>query len=213
MEPRTTRPITVVLIEDDKTIREGYSYLINSETGFFVAGAYPRVEDALPHLPDHRPDVILLDIELPGINGLEAIPLIKAQVPRAHILVLTVYEDEEHIFKALTNGAVGYLTKSSSAQKIIASIGEVVAGGAPMSMGVARLVIRSFHRNTAASPLTRRETEIQEMIAGGKSRSKIAQDLFIDVETVKSHIKNIYTKLDVHSREDAIRAARDQRFI
>lgn len=214
-EPTTLmqRPTTVLLIEDDRTIREGYTYLINNEAGYYVQGAYASAEEALEALAHRQPDVILLDIELPGMSGLEALPIIRQTAPQTQVLLLTVYEDEENIFRALTLGAAGYLAKSTSAHKIIASIAEVVAGGAPMSMGVARMVIRSFHKNTAASPLTRRETEILELIAEGMSRTKIARELFIDVETVKSHIKNIYAKLDVHSREEAIRAAKDQRYI
>lgn len=206
-------PILVAIIEDDHTIREGYTYLINNEGNYYVTGAYPNAEEALADITNHPPQVILLDIELPGMSGLEALPELRRLAPQAHILLLTVYDDEEHVFEALTLGAAGYLTKSTSAHKVIAAIDEVLSGGAPMSMGVARLVIKSFHKNTAASPLTRRETEILEMVAAGKSRSKIAAELFVDVETVKSHIKNIYAKLDVHSREDAIRLARDQRLI
>ncbi|MEK7255473.1 MAG: response regulator transcription factor, partial [Bacteroidota bacterium] len=206
-------PISVVLIEDDKTIREGFAYLISNEPGYYVRATYASAEDALPHLAADLPDVILLDIQLPGMSGLEALPKIKALVKAAHVLLLTVYDDEENVFRALSLGASGYLTKSSSARKIIAAIEEVMEGGAPLSANVAKLVIRSFHKNTAASPLTKRETEILERISEGKSRTKIAQELFIDVETVKTHIKNIYDKLDVHSREDAIRTAKDKRFI
>lgn len=207
------KPIHVAIIEDDQTIRDGYRYLINNEPGYFVSGAYAQVEDALPELANRVPQVILLDIELPGMNGIEAIPHLRKAAPGASILMLTVYEDADNIFEALSQGAVGYLTKSSPARRIIDGIREVVAGGAPMSIGVARLVIKSFHLNRHLSPLTERETEILEMIAAGKSRSKIATELFIEPETVKSHIKNIYAKLDVHSRDEAIRTARDQKFI
>jgi len=133
-------------------------------------------------------------------------------LPKTHILMLTVYDNEELVFKALSNGASGYLTKNSNTEKIIDAIQEVMDGGAPMSMNIAKIVIRSFHKNTN-SPLTKRETEILEQIAEGKSRSKIAKDLFVDLETVKSHIKNIYSKLNVHSREDAIKQAKDNKYI
>ena len=207
------KPIHVAIIEDDQTIRDGYTYLINNEPGYYVCGAYAQVEDALPELAKRSPQVILLDIELPGMNGIEAIPHIRKAAPGASILMLTVYEDADNIFRALSQGAVGYLTKSSPARRIMDGISEVVAGGAPMSIGVARLVIQSFHRNRHLSPLTDRETEILELVASGKSRSKIADELFIEVETVKSHIKNIYAKLDVHSRDEAIQAARDRKYI
>lgn len=204
--------IQVLIIEDDKTIREGFTYLINASSKFNVVSAYSNVEDALPKLTINAPNVILLDIELPGISGIEAIPKIKTLLPRTHILMLTVYDDEELVFKALTNGASGYLTKNSNTEKIIDAIQEVMDGGAPMSMNIAKIVIKSFHKNRN-SPLTKRETEILEQISEGKSRSKIAKDLFVDLETVKSHIKNIYTKLNVHSREDAIRQAKDNKYI
>ncbi|MGZ3899144.1 MAG: response regulator transcription factor [Bacteroidia bacterium] len=204
--------IQVSIIEDDKTIREGFTYLINANPKFNVVSAYSNVEDALTKLQANAPNVILLDIELPGISGINAIPKIKALLPKTHILMLTVYDNEELVFKALSNGASGYLTKNSNTEKIIDAIQEVMDGGAPMSMNIAKIVIRSFHKNTN-SPLTKRETEILEQIAEGKSRSKIAKDLFVDLETVKSHIKNIYSKLNVHSREDAIKQAKDNKYI
>jgi DNA-binding NarL/FixJ family response regulator len=208
----TENKIQVVIIEDDKTIREGFSYLINATSKFSVVNSYSNVEDALLKLQSNNPQVILLDIELPGINGIEAIPKIKNLLPKTHILMLTVYDNEELVFKALTNGASGYLTKNSNTEKIVDAIQEVMDGGAPMSMNIAKIVIKSFHKNRN-SPLTKRETEILEQIAEGKSRSKIAKDLFVDLETVKSHIKNIYSKLNVHSREDAIKQAKDNKYI
>lgn len=208
----TKEPIHVVIIEDDETIRNGFLYLINATENYKVINAYASVEEALPKLPADKPQVILLDIELPGIKGIDAIPKIKNILPKTHILMLTVYDNEENVFNALTKGAAGYLTKNDSTEKIIDAIGEVVEGGAPMSMNIAKIVIRSFHKNQN-SPLTRRETEILEQVANGKSRSKIAREMFIDLETVKSHIKHIYLKLNVHSREDAIKEARDNKYI
>ena len=156
--------------------------------------------------------MLLLDVELPGISGIDALPKIKKLIPEAYILILTVYEQDILIFRALGNGASGYLTKNTPPEKIISAIQEVMEGGGPMSAHIARMVISSFQRNEA-SPLTRRETEILEQIATGKSRKRIAQELFIDLETVKSHIKNIYHKLNVHSKADAIKAAKDNKFI
>jgi DNA-binding NarL/FixJ family response regulator len=204
--------ISVVIIEDDETIREGFTYLINAAPNYSVVNSYPSVEDALPELAKEKPDVILLDIELPGIKGIDAIPKIKNLLPKTFILMLTVYENEDMVFTALSNGASGYLTKNSSSEKILDAIQEVVDGGAPMSMNIAKIVIKSFHKNQN-SPLTKRETEILEQVANGKSRSKIAKEMFIDLETVKSHIKNIYVKLNVHSREDAIKEAKNNKYI
>jgi len=205
-------PIQVVIIEDDETIRNGFSYLINESENYKVVSAYANVEDALPKLAADKPQVILLDIELPGIKGIDAIPKIKSILPKTHILMLTVYDNEDNVFNALSKGASGYLIKSDSTEKIMDAIQEVVDGGAPMSMNIAKIVIRSFHKNHN-SPLTKRETEILEQIANGKSRSKIAKQMFIDLETVKSHIKHIYVKLNVHSREDAIKEARNNKYI
>jgi DNA-binding NarL/FixJ family response regulator len=204
--------ICVCIIEDDQTIRDGYAYLINNTDGYKVVSTYPSYEDAAKKITADDPDVILLDVELPGITGIDAIPKLKKLIPDVHILILTVYEQDLLIFRALGNGAAGYLTKNTPHEKIIASIHEVMEGGGPMSAHIARMVIKSFQRNDA-TPLTRRETEILEQISTGKSRKRIADELFIDLETVKSHIKNIYHKLDVHSKADAIKAARDNKFI
>jgi len=204
--------IRVCIIEDDETIREGYSFLIGNTAGYKVVSSYPSFEEAAKKIATDDPDVILLDVELPGISGIDAIPKLKKLLPETYILILTVYEQDILIFRALGNGASGYLTKNTPPEKIISAIHEVMEGGGPMSAHIARMVIDSFKRNEF-SPLTRRETEILEQIATGKSRKRIAQELFIDLETVKSHIKNIYQKLNVHSKADAIKAARDNKFI
>ena len=206
------KDIRIVVIEDDQIIREGYSILISQTEGYTVINAYDSFDNAAKTICDDSPDVILLDIELPGTNGIEAIPRLKRMLPHAYILILTVYESEKNIFEALANGASGYLTKNTPAARIVDSIREVKDGGGPMSVNIARMVIKSFQRNQE-SPLSKRETQILEQIADGKSRSQIARDLFIDLETVRSHIKNIYLKLDVNSRADAIKAAKDNRLI
>lgn len=206
------KDIKIVVIEDDQIIREGYSILIGQTDGYTVVNSYDSFDNAAKSITDDGPDVILLDIELPGTNGIEAIPRLKRILPHAYILILTVYESEKNIFEALANGASGYLTKNTPAARIVDSIREVKDGGGPMSVNIARMVIKSFQRNQE-SPLSKRETQILEQIADGKSRSQIARDLFIDLETVRSHIKNIYLKLDVNSRADAIKAAKDNRLI
>lgn len=204
--------IRVAIIEDDETIREGYAFLIGSTAGYKVVGTYSSYEDAMRKIANDDPDVILLDVELPGISGVDALPKLKKILPETHILILTVYEQEMLIFRALGNGASGYLTKNTPPEKIVTAIHEVMEGGGPMSAHIARMVISSFKRNES-TPLTRRETEILEQIATGKSRKRIADELYIDLETVKSHIKNIYHKLNVHSKADAIKTAKDNKFI
>lgn len=204
--------IRVSIIEDDETIRDGYAYLIGETPGYTVVHTYASYEDAVKKIVHDDADVLLLDVELPGLSGIDALPKLKKLLPDTHILILTVYEEDTLIFRALGNGAAGYLTKNTPPEKIIAAIHEVMEGGGPMSAHIARMVIKSFQRNEA-SPLTRRETEILEQIATGKGRKRIAEELFIDLETVKSHIKNIYHKLNVHSKADAIKTARDNKFI
>jgi DNA-binding NarL/FixJ family response regulator len=206
------RKIEVVIIEDDDTIRNSYQYLLNSHEDILVTNTYASYEEASGELVEDNPDVLLLDVELPGKNGIDSIPFIRKMIPKAAILILTVYENEEMIFKALSNGAAGYLTKNISSEKIISAITDVFHNGGAMSANVARLVIKSFRKNLD-TPLSKRETEILQQIAEGKSRNRIAEDLYVDVETVKTHIKNIYNKLDVHSKADAIKTAKDNRFI
>lgn len=206
------RNIKVAIIEDDDTIRNGYAFLIDNSEGYEVVSAYCSYDTAAHTIAADKPEVILLDIEMPGISGIEAIPRLKRMLPNAYILILTVYESEKLIFEALANGASGYLTKNTPSAKIIESIKEVKEGGGPMSINIAKMVIRSFQKNQE-SPLSKRETQILEQISNGKSRSQIARELFIDLETVRSHIKNIYIKLDVNSRADAIKTARQNKLI
>jgi len=208
----TERNIKIVIIEDDEIIREGYTLLISNVEGYEVVSRYASFDEAAKTIVNDSPDVILLDIELPGTNGIAAIPKLKRMLPHVHILILTVYESEKLIFEALANGASGYLTKNTAPAKIIESVKEVKDGGGPMSVNIARMVIKSFQRNQE-SPLSKRETQILEQIADGKSRSQIAKELFIDLETVRSHIKNIYLKLDVNSRADAIKTAKENKLI
>lgn len=204
--------IRVVIIEDDSTIREGYAFLVNEHKDIHVVNSYASFEDARSSLRSDHPDIILLDIELPGISGADAIADIRKILPAVSIIMLTIYENENILFKCLGNGANGYLIKSAPASKIIDAIREVGEGGAPMSPIIAKKVISSFQR-TLNSPLSKRETEILENISLGKSRTKIAQELFIDPETVKTHIKNIYNKLNVSSKEDALKIARQNKLI
>ena len=207
-----TKVIRIVVIEDDEIIREGYSMLLSQQEGFEVTGQYESFDEAVKYIVHNNPNVILLDVELPGTNGIEAIPKLKKLLPDTYIIILTVFESEKFIFEALANGASGYLTKNTPPTKILESVIEAVEGGGPMSVNVARMVIRSFRRNQE-SPLSKRETQILELIGDGKNRSQIANELFIDLETVRTHIKNIYTKLNVNSKADAIKIAKDNRLI
>jgi len=202
----------VVIIEDDLVIRNGYHYLINGAEDCIVNNSYGSVEEAIKGIKNDFPDVILLDIDLPGINGIEAIPLLKRNNPAAYVLILTVYDSENLVFEALRKGASGYLLKNTIPEAIVSSIREVMEGGAPMSANIARMVIKSFQKSLD-SPLSKREEQVLELISIGKSRIHIADELFIEPCTVKTHIKNIYAKLEVHSKEEAIRIAREHKLI
>lgn len=195
--------IKVVIIEDDAILLETYIKLLSSsESGLSIVG-FRSFELAEKHLLKEKPAVILLDIELPGKNGIEVIPLLKRLLPKVLILMLTAYESELQLFDALKNGASGYLTKDSSSTEIIEAIFAVIEGGGPLSKNMAKMVVESFHRNIDSS-LTKRELEILSMINDGKKSNEIAEELFITQETVKSHIKNIYIKLNVHTKAEAI---------
>ncbi|NII84393.1 response regulator transcription factor [Pedobacter riviphilus] len=204
--------LRIVLIEDDDVLRMGYESLLSDVEDFVVVNAYASYDLAKKHLETDYPDVILLDIQMPGTNGLQALPFIKKTLPNTNIIILTVFDSPELVFEALTMGAGGYLTKNSSASKIIDAVREVSTGGGAMSTNVARIVMHSFQKNLN-SPLTKRETEILDRIANGQTKSQIANDLFIDPETVRSHVKNIYIKLDVNSKAEAIKTAKEKRFI
>jgi len=204
--------IGVAIIEDDKVLLGTYKILINEAEGIFVTGTYTSFENAEKNLLLEKPGVILLDIQLPGKSGIEALQLIKRMLPRTHVIMLTVFELEEQIFQALQHGASGYLTKDCPSSNIIEAIKEVKRGGGPMSTRIAGTVIRSFQVNPE-SPLSKRETEILTLLTKGKKRNEIADALFIERETVKTHLRNIYVKLDANSRADAIEFARRNKFI
>ncbi|MEQ7801575.1 response regulator transcription factor [Pedobacter sp. ASV1-7] len=202
----------IVIIEDDQTIREGYTYLIDHTSSYQVVNSYPSFDDARNLIIKDNPDVIILDIQMSGTNGIDAIPILKKLLPQVHIIMLTVHDTEKVILEALANGANGYFTKNTPSSKIIEAIKEVLQGGGPMSPNVAKKVITSLQKNFD-SPLTKRETQILGLITKGKDRSQIASELFIETETVKTHIKNIYAKLDVNSKSDAIKVARKNRLV
>jgi DNA-binding NarL/FixJ family response regulator len=208
----TKTPKRITIVEDDSIIRNAFVTLIRQNKNYNVVNAYGDAESAIKNLKADEPDICLMDIELPGMNGIVAISKIKAILPKTHVVVVTVYENDELVFKALCEGAAGYLTKNMPSSKLMDSLLELENGGAPMSTNIARMVVSSFHRNRQ-SPLSNRELEVLELLASGKSYSTIAEQLFVDKETVKSHIKNIYLKLEVHSKAEAIEKAKKSRYI
>ncbi len=202
----------IVIVEDNDAVREGFSLIINSVSNYYVVKAYDNAEEAIKNLRKDAPEIILMDLELPGINGIEAIGIIKKTNPNIELIVNTIYENSELVFQALCAGATGYITKNSSHTELLDAIDEVINGGAPMSSKIAKMVVNSFQKNPN-SPLSSRETQVLELLSKGKSYSMIAQELFITKETAKSHIKNIYSKLQVNSKSEAIAKATKEKLI
>lgn len=202
----------IIIIEDNSSIREGFSAVLSTINKYEVVNLYGNCEDALHNLDDDQPDIVLMDIELPGMDGISGTLRIKKLRPFCIILIITVLEDSEKVFRSLCAGAGGYIVKNSNLLSIVQNIDEALAGGAPMSLSIAKMVVQSFqqHQDT---PLTERETEVLQSIAEGKSYSKIALDLFVSKETVRSHIKNIYRKLEVSSKADAIAIANSNKWV
>lgn len=196
----------VLIIEDDQEIRNSFVLIVNSSQRFIVVNAYASCEEAIKNLIYDKPEIILMDIELPGMNGISGTKLIKDKLPHSDIIMVTVYEDSDLVFEALKAGATGYITKSANYIELLSALEEIIKGGAPMSSRVARMVIDNFHVNPV-SPLTRRETEILQLISEGKTYTQISEELFISKETSKTHIKNIYSKLQVNKKSEAIAKA------
>lgn len=200
----------IVIVEDNDVVREGFALIINSISNYYVVNTYDNAEEALKNLRKDKPEIVLMDLELPGMSGIEAIAAIKKLNPSVEILVNTIYENSELVFQALCAGASGYITKNTNHTELLNAIREVIQGGAPMTSNIAKMVVRSFQKNPH-SPISARETEVLELLSKGKSYSMIAKDLFITKETAKSHIKNIYAKLQVNSKSEAIaKATRDK---
>lgn len=204
--------ISVSIVEDDKFIRESLSELLRDSGGFKNAGSYSSCEEAILDIELNRPDVMLMDIELPGISGIEGVKKIKARYPKIDIIMLTVHEDLTMIFNALSAGASGYLDKSSPDEKILEAINEIYDGGAPMSYKIAKLVVSSFQKKDESN-LTQREKDVLDMLCKGSSYKEIASGLFITIGTVRHHIKNIYYKLQVHSKSEAVAKALKERIV
>jgi len=202
----------IAVVEDNSELSNLYSFLINGLESYQVVGIYKKCEELLKNIRHDRPDLILMDLELPGMSGAEGIRQVKKKYPRIEILVITIHENDEAIFQALSAGACGYLSKTAGLGEIEKALIQIEAGGAYMTSRIARRVIESFQKNYF-SPLTIRETEILSHIAKGKTYSMIAQDLSIAGDTVKSHIKNIYSKLHVESKAEAISIALKEKFI
>lgn len=202
----------IVIIEDNAVIRQGFAAVIQATGKYEVVQHYDNCEESLRYLDRDQPDVVLMDIDLPGMNGIEGTSRIVRQRPHCVVLIITVIEDSSKVFQSLCAGAGGYIVKNSNINDVVHSIDEALAGGAPMSLHIASMVVKSF-KLSADSPLSERETQVLQGIAQGKTYTKIAAELFINKETVRSHIRNIYQKLAVRSKADALRVAGNNRWI
>jgi DNA-binding NarL/FixJ family response regulator len=202
----------ITIIEDNWEISQGFAALIGTTDAYQLIGQYGSCEDALKMIAVDQPDLILMDIDLPGINGIEGTLRVKKQLPDCIVLIITVLEDSSKVFQSLCAGAGGYIVKSSDGDNIVRNIEEAFSGGAPMSLQIAKMVVKSFNRSLN-SPLSEREHEVLKRISEGKSYSKIALDLFISKETVRSHIKNIYQKLAVNSKDAALKVAGNNKWL
>jgi DNA-binding NarL/FixJ family response regulator len=198
----------VCLIEDNAHLRESLALLINGWAGLECVGTFATAEVALRRIPALRPDVVLMDLRLPGMDGVECTRRVKALCPATQILVVTVEEDPERVYSALEAGASGYLVKGASPGRVIEAIEDLRQGGAPMSGSIARLVIQNFHRRgeqrRAEENLSRREREILDLLATGSRTREIAAQLSLSAETVHTHLRHIYEKLHVRSRTAAV---------
>lgn len=199
--------IKVAIIEDNRGLQESLSVLVSGTPGYTFVGAFSDAESALEAMPSLHPDVILMDINLPGMSGIECTARLKMKMPGVQIIIQTVYEESDKIFESLRAGATGYLLKRTPPAKILEAIQDVYNGGSPMSGEIARMVVHSFHNSPPAEgplpELTKRENELLELITKGYRYQEIADKLFISKETVRTHLRNVYDKLQVRSRSEA----------
>ncbi|MBN8674184.1 MAG: response regulator transcription factor [Chitinophagales bacterium] len=205
--------IRVAIFEDNKHLRETFRLLLDSAKGFECTGTYNDCNNLVNDLASHSCDVALMDIEMPGMNGIEATRLLKKHFPGISILIQTVFFEDEYIFNAICAGASGYILKSTTPDGYLEAIRDVQAGGSPMTPGIARRVLELFKdKLQPATPvqdydLTVQEKKVLKLLVEGKSYKLIAADLFVSIDTVKTHIRNIYSKLHVHSGTEAVSLA------
>lgn len=206
-----TDMIRVVVIEDMREVRDGLVTLINGTRGFNCIGSFFSMETALVSIDKKPPNVVLTDIGLPGMSGIEGIKILRQRHPELPVIALTVYDNDDKVFNALCAGASGYLLKNTPPARLLESIKEVVEGGAPMSPEVARRVIKLFRKfrppESASYSLTPQEMQLLKMLVEGHHKKTAAYELGISVNTVSFHLKNIYTKLQVHSKTEAVAKA------
>ena len=208
MAPSITSLIRVAVVEDKAVFRRGLGAIFELTPGIDCVGMYATAEEALREIPKAAPEVVLMDLNLPGLSGIECTRELKRLRPASQVVMLTIEEDSERVFAALRAGAAGYLLKAATPAEILEGIELVAQGGSPMSAVIARRVVESFHRNADPSPsketLTPREVEVLEGIARGKRLKEVAAELGLGVTTVQTYLRRIYEKLQVHSQAEAV---------
>lgn len=201
-------PVTIIIFEDDKALRESLVNLVESMDHLLLLGAFENAEKVVNLVGSLNPDVVLMDIDMPLVNGIQAVKMVRQVPDNTPIIMLTIFEDNEHVLDAILAGASGYLLKSDISDRLLSSIKEVLSGGAPMSPTVARMVVEHIRPASLIKAdkygLTPKEKEILNSLANGNSYKMIAEENAITIETVRSHIKNIYGKLQVHSQTEAV---------
>jgi DNA-binding NarL/FixJ family response regulator len=200
--------ISVSIVDDEKKLCQSIAHFLNSSSGFRCVSMYGNAEAALKHLPSDQPDVVLMDINMAGINGIECVKRLKGLVPRTQILMFTIYEDTEQIFKALAAGATGYLLKRREPEELLQALRDVHAGGSPMSNSIARKVVASFQKADQAGEkqnlLTAKEQHVLDLLAQGLAYKQIGDEMGISINTIRTHLRHIYEKLHVQSRTEAV---------
>ena len=217
MESLETKTVKIAVVEDIRDIREGLTTLINFTDGFGCSGSYRSMEEAIHRIKSDVPDVLLSDIGLPGMSGIEGVRILKEQFPQMTVLMITIYDDDDRIFDAICAGASGYLLKRTPPAKLLENIREAVSGGAPMSPEVAMRVIKLFRDvrppERVDYDLTPHETRLLKLLVEGHNYTTAAEELKVSYNTVKFHMRHIYEKLQVHSKSEAVAKALQNRLV
>ncbi|MDP2209160.1 MAG: response regulator transcription factor [Bacteroidota bacterium] len=210
-------PITVAIVEDNPDYRIGISYILRASPSCKIVGEFANAEDFLDEVDEILPDVVLMDIGLPGISGIEATSIVKQKLPRIQVIILSVFEDDDNVFRAICAGAIGYVAKPVMPQQLLEAVENAFNGGTPMSPHIARKVIEMFKQHApppkADYHLTDRELDVLERLVQGDDYKQIADKLFLSIFTVRAHLRNIYDKLHVHSKSQAVSKALIERIL
>ena len=216
MPQKPDAPLRVALIEDQREVRDGLAALIQGTSGFACAATYRTMEEALQDISRVMPDLVLLDLGLPGMSGIDGIGVLRERYPELPLVALTVYDDNDRVFDALCAGASGYLLKNTPPARLLESLTDAAKGGAPMSPEIARRVVRLFRDlrpERASCRLTAQETELLKLLVEGHHYKTAASTMNVSINTISFHLKNIYTKLQVHSKSEAVAKALRQRLV